>query len=93
MWCPPFQRPTFDLLIARLAAQVLDVGCGVGGPLREIALFSGAHITGGSAWAEGLAGCRMTAHHELCNERSLSSCRCLLGAGGLLNTGRSSGRC
>lgn len=26
--------------------KVLDVGCGVGGPLREIALFSGAHITG-----------------------------------------------
>jgi 2-polyprenyl-3-methyl-5-hydroxy-6-metoxy-1,4-benzoquinol methylase len=25
---------------------VLDVGCGIGGPLREIALFSGAHITG-----------------------------------------------
>eukprot|EP00123_Amoebidium_parasiticum_P019606 comp27665_c0_seq1/m.47172 comp27665_c0_seq1/g.47172 ORF comp27665_c0_seq1/g.47172 comp27665_c0_seq1/m.47172 type:complete len:332 (-) comp27665_c0_seq1:111-1106(-) len=26
--------------------KVLDVGCGVGGPLREIALFSGAHIVG-----------------------------------------------
>ncbi|KAI8476628.1 MAG: cycloartenol-C-24-methyltransferase-like protein [Monoraphidium minutum] len=26
--------------------KVLDVGCGVGGPLREIALFSGAAITG-----------------------------------------------
>jgi SAM-dependent methyltransferase len=26
--------------------KVLDVGCGVGGPLREIALFSGAHVTG-----------------------------------------------
>uniref|UniRef100_A0A7S3R7I8 Methyltransferase n=2 Tax=Dunaliella tertiolecta TaxID=3047 RepID=A0A7S3R7I8_DUNTE len=26
--------------------QVLDVGCGVGGPLREVALFSGAQITG-----------------------------------------------
>ncbi|KAF8062693.1 S-1 [Scenedesmus sp. PABB004] len=24
----------------------LDVGCGIGGPLREIALFSGAHVTG-----------------------------------------------
>jgi len=26
--------------------KVLDVGCGVGGPLREIARFSGANITG-----------------------------------------------
>eukprot|EP00879_Flechtneria_rotunda_P011009 GHRR01011504.1.p1 GENE.GHRR01011504.1~~GHRR01011504.1.p1 ORF type:complete len:345 (+),score=80.65 GHRR01011504.1:506-1540(+) len=26
--------------------KCLDVGCGIGGPLREIALFSGAHITG-----------------------------------------------
>jgi sterol 24-C-methyltransferase len=26
--------------------KVLDVGCGVGGPAREIARFSGAHITG-----------------------------------------------
>ncbi|RUP49678.1 S-adenosyl-L-methionine-dependent methyltransferase [Jimgerdemannia flammicorona] len=26
--------------------RVLDVGCGVGGPAREIAHFSGAHITG-----------------------------------------------
>ena len=23
-----------------------DVGCGVGGPAREIAQFSGAHVTG-----------------------------------------------
>lgn len=26
--------------------NVLDVGCGVGGPAREIAKFTGAHITG-----------------------------------------------
>ena len=26
--------------------KVLDVGCGVGGPAREIAKFSGANITG-----------------------------------------------
>jgi SAM-dependent methyltransferase len=26
--------------------KVLDVGCGVGGPLREIAAFTGASITG-----------------------------------------------
>jgi sterol 24-C-methyltransferase len=26
--------------------KVLDVGCGVGGPARNIARFSGAHVTG-----------------------------------------------
>jgi sterol 24-C-methyltransferase len=26
--------------------RVLDVGCGIGGPAREIAIFTGAHITG-----------------------------------------------
>lgn len=26
--------------------KVLDVGCGVGGPAREIAKFTGSHITG-----------------------------------------------
>lgn len=26
--------------------KVLDVGCGVGGPAREIAKFTGAHVTG-----------------------------------------------
>ena len=26
--------------------QVLDVGCGVGGPMRNIALFSGCHVSG-----------------------------------------------
>lgn len=26
--------------------KCLDVGCGIGGPLREIALFSGSHVTG-----------------------------------------------
>ena len=26
--------------------KVLDVGCGVGGPLREIAAFTGASVTG-----------------------------------------------
>lgn len=26
--------------------KVLDVGCGIGGPAREIAKFTGAHITG-----------------------------------------------
>lgn len=25
---------------------MLDVGCGVGGPAREIAKFTGAHVTG-----------------------------------------------
>jgi hypothetical protein len=35
--------------------KCLDVGCGIGGPLREIALFSGAHVTGKvqvHAWVE-----------------------------------------
>jgi sterol 24-C-methyltransferase len=30
----------------RPGMRVLDIGCGVGGPMRSIARFSGAHITG-----------------------------------------------
>ncbi|SMR51685.1 unnamed protein product [Zymoseptoria tritici ST99CH_3D1] len=30
----------------RAGMKVLDLGCGVGGPAREIAAFTGAHITG-----------------------------------------------
>jgi sterol 24-C-methyltransferase len=33
-------------LALRPGMRVLDVGCGVGGPMRTIARFSGAHITG-----------------------------------------------
>lgn len=36
--------------------KCLDVGCGIGGPLREIALFSGAHVTGVAGIREA-AGC------------------------------------
>jgi sterol 24-C-methyltransferase len=57
-FCRYSHRESFYQAIARhehyLAAQiglkegmkVLDVGCGVGGPAREIAKFTGAHITG-----------------------------------------------
>lgn len=34
------------LLCARPGARILDVGCGVGGPMRTIAASTGAHITG-----------------------------------------------
>ena len=34
------------MLGLRPGMRVLDLGCGVGGPLREIARFSGAHIVG-----------------------------------------------
>lgn len=30
----------------RKGMRVLDVGCGVGGPAREIVKFTGAHVTG-----------------------------------------------
>lgn len=30
----------------RISMQVLDVGCGIGGPLREICRISGANVTG-----------------------------------------------
>ncbi|KAI0066927.1 hypothetical protein BV25DRAFT_1877866 [Artomyces pyxidatus] len=33
-------------MVLRPGMRVLDVGCGVGGPAREIARFSDAHITG-----------------------------------------------
>ncbi len=35
-----------DQLSLRPGMEVLDVGCGVGGPMRNIALYSGASITG-----------------------------------------------
>eukprot|EP00850_Spirogloea_muscicola_P015794 SM000124S25926 [mRNA] locus=s124:104934:107848:+ [translate_table: standard] len=34
------------LMSWKMDCQVLDIGCGVGGPLREVALFSGASVTG-----------------------------------------------
>lgn len=38
---------TYRYVLLRAAGdKCLDVGCGIGGPLREIALFSGAHVTG-----------------------------------------------
>jgi len=40
------QRYLAQVLELRPGMNVLDVGCGVGGPMREIARFSGAHVTG-----------------------------------------------
>lgn len=34
------------MLCAQPGARILDVGCGVGGPMRTIAASTGAHITG-----------------------------------------------
>ncbi|CAL9156299.1 unnamed protein product [Musa hybrid cultivar] len=35
-----------DLIAARPGRRILDVGCGVGGPMRAIAAHSGAHVVG-----------------------------------------------
>ncbi|CEL53582.1 sterol 24-C-methyltransferase [Rhizoctonia solani AG-1 IB] len=35
-----------SMMKLRPGMRVLDVGCGVGGPAREIAIFSGAHVVG-----------------------------------------------
>ncbi|CAL9087117.1 unnamed protein product [Musa textilis] len=35
-----------DLIAAHAGQRVLDVGCGVGGPMRAIAAHSGAHVVG-----------------------------------------------
>ncbi|KAG8750920.1 Delta(24)-sterol C-methyltransferase, partial [Ceratobasidium sp. 423] len=35
-----------SMMKLRPGMRVLDVGCGVGGPAREIAIFSGAHVIG-----------------------------------------------
>mmetsp|Transcript_21927 Transcript_21927/g.36324 ORF Transcript_21927/g.36324 Transcript_21927/m.36324 type:complete len:344 (+) Transcript_21927:131-1162(+) len=57
-FAPRFIGETFEMSIARHEHQlvskmgvkagqkILDVGCGVGGPARSIARFSGAHIVG-----------------------------------------------
>ena len=53
-----------------LCAQVLDVGCGVGGPLRAISAFSGAAVTGVNNNAyqitRGEALNAATGHHGHC---------------------------
>jgi len=50
--------------------KVLDIGCGVGGPLRCIAEFSGAHVTGvnNNAYqiSRGEALNAATGHHQHC---------------------------
>lgn len=35
-----------DLLELKPGQKVLDVGCGVGGPMRAVASYSQAHVTG-----------------------------------------------
>ncbi|HEX5658642.1 MAG TPA: methyltransferase domain-containing protein [Polyangiales bacterium] len=57
-FAPRFRREPFEVSIARhqhylayklgldRSSQVLDIGCGVGGPMRSIARLTGAHITG-----------------------------------------------
>jgi sterol 24-C-methyltransferase len=57
-FAPRYQGETFEASIARhehfLAARIglregmtaIDLGCGVGGPMRAIARFSGAHVIG-----------------------------------------------
>lgn len=35
-----------DLLELKPGQKVLDVGCGVGGPMRAVAQYSRAHVTG-----------------------------------------------
>lgn len=38
--------PALVVLVVNPLPQVLDVGCGIGGPLREIVSFSGASVVG-----------------------------------------------
>ena len=55
----------------RRGDKVLDVGCGVGGPLREIAAFTGASVTGlnNNAFqiSRGEAMNRRTGRHDDCD--------------------------
>mmetsp|Transcript_18115 Transcript_18115/g.61698 ORF Transcript_18115/g.61698 Transcript_18115/m.61698 type:complete len:346 (-) Transcript_18115:1032-2069(-) len=50
--------------------KVLDVGCGIGGPLRNIAAYTGAHVTGlnNNAYqvSRGEELNRATGHHDTC---------------------------
>ncbi|KAH6568387.1 hypothetical protein BASA62_005517 [Batrachochytrium salamandrivorans] len=48
--------------------KCLDVGCGVGGPLREMVKFSGAHVTGLNNNAYQVKRC-----HHLANKLGLSA--------------------
>ncbi|KAG1458239.1 hypothetical protein G6F56_006441 [Rhizopus delemar] len=50
--------------------RVLDVGCGVGGPAREIAHFTGAHVTGLNNNAYQLQRARHYAAKELLQDQT-----------------------
>lgn len=41
-----YEKDLASSINARPGMKILDVGCGVGGPSRQIAKFSGAHVTG-----------------------------------------------
>ena len=57
--------------------KVLDVGCGIGGPLREIAAFTGASVTGLNNNAfqitRGEEMNRKTGRHDDCDSSRLTS--------------------
>jgi len=42
----PFFFSSAPLLLLLLLLQVLDVGCGIGGPLRGVVRATGANVTG-----------------------------------------------
>ncbi len=69
-WSAPFGIKLLEAIPLKSVSNVLDIGCGTGFPLLEIAmrLGQGSHITGIDPWKAGLARIRdRIAQYEITN--------------------------
>ncbi len=64
-WSAPFGIKLLELIPLKNISNVLDIGCGTGFPLLEIAmrLGQGSHVTGIDPWKAGLARLRERVSH------------------------------
>jgi len=64
-WSAPFGIKLLESIPLKNISDVLDIGCGTGFPLLEIAmrLGQGSHVTGIDPWKAGLARLRERVSH------------------------------
>ncbi len=58
-----------DALIADANARLLDIGCGIGGPARNVAQMTGAHVTGVNICASQVGVARKLAQRHGMSDR------------------------